>query len=546
MTQSQALSILKTGANVFLTGEPGSGKTHTINLYIKYLREHGLEVAVTASTGIAATHLGGMTIHSWSGIGIKKTLSNYDLENLRSKSNLVSRAQKTTTLVIDEISMLDAQTLSTVNTAVSALRYSDKPFGGMQVIFVGDFFQLPPVTRGEETTKFAFESGAWQAVNPVICYLSEQHRQQDPKFLSLLSAIRSKTQSNFDVHQVLSTRKVDIKIEESVTRLYSHNLDVGLVNEQKLEKLPAEQHKFQMTHTGNKKIVEQLQKSCLSPETLVLKKGARVMFTKNNPVEGFVNGTLGEVIDFENGAPVVKTSNGREILVPQMDWELSDGVKTLATITQFPLRLAWAITVHKSQGMTLDAAVMDLSAAFEYGQGYVAISRVRSLSSLYLLGINDKALQVHPDISQTDIEFKYKSKKALNALSKYGEQELLKKHQKFILNNGGSLTKVAPKKLTSTYDQTLELYIAGKTISQIAKTRKFTEGTIISHLEKLKAENKISSKDLTRIITKDLSKKLPEIHKVFNELGTEKLSPVFQKLNGKYSYDELKLARLMV
>ena len=157
MTQDQALSILKTGANVFLTGEPGSGKTHTVNQYIQYLREHGVSVAVTASTGIAATHLGGMTIHSWSGIGIKKELSDRDLAALHGKNRLVSRTRKTNVLIIDEISMLEARVLSAVDRALRTLRENNSPFGGLQVVFVGDFFQLPPVS-GNEPVQFAFAS----------------------------------------------------------------------------------------------------------------------------------------------------------------------------------------------------------------------------------------------------------------------------------------------------------------------------------------------------------------------------------------------------
>ena len=162
MTQQQALQILKTGANVFLTGEPGSGKTHTINNYISWLRERGIEPAITASTGIAATHVGGMTIHAWSGLGIKRDLSDWDLEALLEREPLVRRVRLAHVLIIDEVSMLDAHTLTMVDRAVRTLRGlpagkagNELPFGGLQVIFVGDFFQLPPVSKGEQS-KFAF------------------------------------------------------------------------------------------------------------------------------------------------------------------------------------------------------------------------------------------------------------------------------------------------------------------------------------------------------------------------------------------------------
>src|SRR3989344_5718155 len=193
MKQSDALAILKLGVNVFLTGEPGAGKTHTINEYIKWLRERGVEPAVTASTGIAATHVGGMTIHSWSGIGIKKNVSDWDIEMIQSREKTARRIVEAKVLIIDEISMLDAQTLESVDKVLRTLRrrplMEEQPFGGLQVIVVGDFFQLPPVSRGEDV-QFAFDSDAWKALNPVVCYLSEQHRQEDGAYLDLLNAVR--------------------------------------------------------------------------------------------------------------------------------------------------------------------------------------------------------------------------------------------------------------------------------------------------------------------------------------------------------------------
>lgn len=192
MTQADAISILKTGQSVFLTGEPGSGKTHTINEYVRYLREHSVEPAITASTGIAATHIGGVTVHSWSGIGIKKFLTKADLDFIGTKERLVKQITKTGVLIIDEISMLDSRLLDLIESIVSYVKRSKLPFGGIQVIFVGDFFQLPPISRaGEPPVRFAFESKAWQRLDPLVLYLSEQHRQEDEEFLGLLTAIRS-------------------------------------------------------------------------------------------------------------------------------------------------------------------------------------------------------------------------------------------------------------------------------------------------------------------------------------------------------------------
>src|SRR6185437_4780283 len=147
MTQAQALTILQTGANVFLTGEPGAGKSHTTRAYVAWLREHCLEPAITASTGIAATHIGGMTIHSWAGIGIKKSLSQYDLDRIASTEHVVKRVRRTKILIIDEVSMLGPETLGMVDAVCRTILSSSRPFGGLQVVLVGDFFQLPPIQK---------------------------------------------------------------------------------------------------------------------------------------------------------------------------------------------------------------------------------------------------------------------------------------------------------------------------------------------------------------------------------------------------------------
>ena len=176
MTQNAALDILKTGANVFLTGEPGAGKTFVINQYIAWLEAAGLSVAVTASTGIAATHIGGMTIHSWSGIGIRDTLTQYDLDKISTNEKVTRRAKKSNVLVIDEVSMLDGKILDMVNLVLKTVRQREEPFGGIQVVFVGDFFQLPPVTRRGDSMLYSFQSRAWSDAQLLTCYLSEQHR----------------------------------------------------------------------------------------------------------------------------------------------------------------------------------------------------------------------------------------------------------------------------------------------------------------------------------------------------------------------------------
>jgi ATP-dependent DNA helicase PIF1 len=435
MSQEEAFTILKTGANIFLTGEPGAGKTYTINRYVAWLRERGIEPAITASTGIAATHIGGMTIHAWSGIGIKKVLSDWDLEALLEKESLVRRVRSTSVLIIDEVSMLDATLLTTVDQAVRTIKQSARPFGGMQVIFVGDFFQLPPVNKFGEQTHFAFESESWARANPLVCYLSEQHRQEDDTFLALLSAMRSGAVDTYH-HELLQARAVVPQGEH--TQLYPHNENVDRLNDAQLAKIDTQDSSYRMTSQGNKNIVEALKKGCLSPEVLVVKVGARVMFTRNNFEAGYVNGTLGTVTGFSAGGyPLVRTREGKTIEVDPIEWRIEDGKRILAKITQVPLRLAWAITVHKSQGMSLDSAQMDLSQAFEYGQGYVALSRVRTLGGLYLSGFNARALEVHPQVLEKDADFRNDSLAAARAFEQVSGEELSAMQKNFITMSGG-------------------------------------------------------------------------------------------------------------
>lgn len=453
MTQDEAFQILKTGANVFLTGEPGSGKTHTVNRYVAYLRGQGIEPAVCASTGIAATHIGGYTIHSWCGIGVKSTLTEYDLDLIGQKEKVVKRVRRAKVLIIDEISMLSAQTLDSVDVVLQMLRNSKEPFGGLQVIFVGDFFQLPPIVKmqaqksgmleinydespnGQMSSQspFAFYAQAWKRAKPLVCYLEEQHRQEDPAFLQILSALRRGYVPS-DLKQKLSSRITEPPKKNTHTKLFPHNANVDRLNDAELEKLPAMPRRFDMRSKGSLPLVEALKRSCLSPEALMLKVGAKVMFTKNDPEGEYYNGTLGTVLEFSKltGHPIVKLNSGGVMEVDTVEWAVQDGNKKLASIEQLPLRLAWAITVHKSQGMSLDAAIIDLSNAFEYGQGYVALSRVRTLDGLYLIGLNDRALEVHPEVMEQDSVFHELSDSTAEAFGSMPSKELSQMHERFI------------------------------------------------------------------------------------------------------------------
>lgn len=402
MNQGLALEIMLAGKSVFLTGAAGSGKTYLLNQFIRLMKSDGKHVSVTATTGLAATHLGGTTIHSWSGIGILDELPDKFVDHVaKGRREII---EKTDVLIIDEISMLHDYRLDMIDQVCRLVRgKADVPFGGIQVVMSGDFFQLPPINRGDNRAgSFVVFSNAWQELDPVICYLNEQHRQDDSALIEILSALRSGDLRRHHAEALLARIDVYPSDETQLTELHTTNVDVDTINTRRLLEIAGDELQYEQTTTGSENYVENLQRSVLAPKLLKLKKGALVMAVKNSLDRKYVNGSIGVIDDFDPATdyPIVAFQNGRTITMQPDTWELRDGDKKRASITQIPLRLAWAITVHKSQGMTLDAARIDLRKAFVEGMGYVALSRVKNVSNLYLHGINQMALRVS-EVAQT-------------------------------------------------------------------------------------------------------------------------------------------------
>ncbi len=574
MNQATALNILKSGQNVFLTGSAGAGKTYTLTQYIHYLKVRKVPVAVTASTGIAATHMNGMTIHTWAGIGIKDQLSDSDLKNLKERKYLRDHIEKAKVLIIDEISMLHARQLNLVNQVLKYFKESDQPFGGMQIIVAGDFFQLPPVGKNGETNrdKFAFMSDAWIEAKFNVCYLTEQHRQDDNQLDQILNQIRAGQVSNTSRQLLLDTKNNNL--EADITRLFTHNADVDQINEQHLLAIKNKEHTFNAQTKGNEKLLMTLTSSVRAPESLVLKKSAKVMFVKNNFEEGYINGTLGEVMSFvkddEYGElPQIKLRDGTMLVVEPTEWSIeNEQGKAIASFKQLPLRHAWAITVHKSQGMTLEAAEVDLSNTFEKGQGYVALSRLKSLTGLRLLGLNQAALELDSLAMKADQRFQELSGDAEQA---WKDKDASTQHDNFVKLCGGTISQAEiarqEKRLNKsaasggkdtpskdTLEQTLALYNKGMHIDEIALERELTQATVINHLDKLSRQD--SKIDLDRIKPdsgqiKAVRKAYRKIKKEalpehFNDNGSIRLRALVEALNGEYSYNDIRLTLIFV
>ena len=558
MQQSKALAILKSGRNVFLTGSAGAGKTYVLNQYINYLKQHGIAVATTASTGIAATHMNGQTIHSWAGIGIKDYVSDRYLASLRDKKYFRDKMDKVKVLIIDEISMLHRNQLDAVDYVLKFFKQNDEPFGGVQVIFSGDFFQLPPIGEEweESRDKFCFMSDAWVQSKVHICYLTEQYRQTNNELNDILNEIRSGMISDRTVNLLESRIEYFPDEIDSKTRLYTHNMDVDRINKGQLHNIDSTTKTFEAKVAGNPALVEVLKKSVLAEENLELKIGAKVMFVRNNFDVGFVNGTLGNVTGYtDKDEPIIKSLDGEFYIAKPETWAIEDeGGKALASFTQVPLRLAWAITIHKSQGMTLDSAFIDLSKAFEKGQGYVALSRLRDLNSLTLHGLNQTALEIDSLAMKADRRFQELS----NMIDeKLDEKELQDSWASFIRYSGGTFDKkqIAKNieknknsdkvKKKSTVEITLEYVREGLSLEEISEKRGLTSSVIVDHIGKIKE----IEPDLDYSKYKPSDKIIDMVRLAYSEIEFEEnkvLKPIYDYLNGEIGYEDIKKALLFI
>lgn len=405
--------LIKNGENVFVTGSAGTGKSFILN---KLKKEFNFEV--TSTTGMAAVNVGGQTIHAWAGVGICRFPLNSTIQNILKKSNLTKRIRNTKILAIDEISMLDAATFDYINNVLKAVRASNEAFGGLQVVLFGDFFQLPPVER---ENGFCFESAAWKELNLKNVLLKKIYRQEDSRFAKILNEIRQNNFENDDFRVFYRRNNIEVPPEKEILHIFATNEAADNYNRQKFDALKEniqilDACDILMKNEEPDKIIESeedlnglserkraawetLDKYCKASSRLELKKNCRVMLLKNIDFEeGLINGSCGVVKGFEDDAVLVKFDNGAFKGIRQYEFDYMKDGKLAARRVQYPLRLAYGITIHKSQGMTLDEVFIDFERIFEYGQAYVALSRVKSLEGLYLRSFAPRKIMANPKI----------------------------------------------------------------------------------------------------------------------------------------------------
>ena len=407
-TQRLAVDKIAEGKNVFITGPAGTGKSFLLNYLKDEYKTKSLHI--TASTGIAAINVGGQTLHSWAGLGLGNLPINETLRNILSikGTHLRKKLRSAKILAIDEISMISAEIFDMLNNLLKVVRQNERPFGGIQLILFGDFLQLPPVNRENGEIFFCFESEAWQEAQIETIILKDVFRQSEKDLVNLLNNLRFGELTKYDIELLRSRFKKDDPDKTfEATILGTHNIQVEKINLKKLNDINNCEKTYRAKFEGKPEKIEFLKRNCVAPEELVLKIGAQVMMLKNNfAKDGIINGSVGIVRSFDNkkGYPVVEFTNGALLTIPPNEWAVSKfnentaQVEIEAMMIQIPLVLSWAITVHKSQGMTLEKIRCNLGSAFAEGQVYVAISRVKSLNGLFIESFNINNVKINKKV----------------------------------------------------------------------------------------------------------------------------------------------------
>jgi ATP-dependent DNA helicase PIF1 len=417
--QRKAYDLVEQGKSIFLTGPGGTGKSFLLKTMYEMIPDRtGKHVAVTALTGCAALLIGrfAKTLHSWAGIGLGRESAAVLAATIRRSGKALRRWLGTDILIIDEVSMMTPELLEKLDAVAKVIRRNSSPMGGIQVVFVGDFYQLPPVNKDKEKeTMFVFESPVWREIVKETVYLTKLLRQKDPAFHIILEEARKGALSKKSL-EILESRTNQPWQQLSIkpTLLFTRRAEVDNINERNLKALGTDKRLFKaeivfapiegtkgLTKDSPdvKRVVEKMDRDGPYMGELYLAVGAQVMLLTNMDFDtGLVNGSRGVVTGFESsGAPLVQFMKGTPIPVPACSWESTE-IEGLAR-KQIPLKLAYAITIHKAQGATLDCALIDIgTSTFECGQAYVALSRVKNLESLYVWDVEPTAFRVHPKV----------------------------------------------------------------------------------------------------------------------------------------------------
>jgi ATP-dependent DNA helicase PIF1 len=399
--QVRARKALEGPNNVFLTGGAGTGKSTVISGFIK--KEEG--VAVLASTGTAAILLQGRTFHSFFGLGIMEGGADGVVQRALQHKGIVQRLKRTRTLLIDEISMIGAAELMCAEKIARRARANSAPWGGLRVVVVGDFTQLPPVSRpqtgeGAAERPWCFLSEAWRdsVFDPVV--MKEIVRSHDSDWNRILGELRWGEVGERSV-EVLRSRIGPVPLDFQGTRLFARRAQVEALNQDRLRMLPGSAREYPTLYMGRAHRLDELKRNAPVPEILLLKPGALVMFRQNDPEYRFVNGTLGKIAKLGNDEIEVELLSGKTVEVKPATFSMLDAEgEVVASASNFPLNLAWACTIHKAQGATLDRVHADLRGVWEHGQSYVALSRVRSLSDLTLEGLGSRSFLLDPEVGR--------------------------------------------------------------------------------------------------------------------------------------------------
>ncbi len=558
--------VEKTDMSLFLTGKAGTGKTTFLREVVRYTKK---KCIVLAPTGIAAVNAGAMTIHSFFQFGLGPFVQGViepksDFRINKSKLELIRHLQL---LIIDEVSMVRADLMDHIDVELRRIRRNSKPFGGVQLLMIGDLQQLPPIAHGGEDelfrqyykTLYFFSSAALKSMKYSCIELKNVYRQTDRHFIDILNHARNCTLTSQDISD-LNARYIpgfSPKPEDGYIRLMTHNRQVDYVNETEMEELDSKPYTFVAAVTGTFP-----EESYPTADSLTLKKGAQVMFIKNDPERRFINGTLGEVKSIDKNSIAVRLADSGMIIdVEPMEWqniryqfdeeskEISS--KQIGRFKQYPLKAAWAITVHKSQGLTFDKAIIDVHAAFSPGQAYVALSRCRTLDGLVLSSpvsasvfMRDNAVDAYMNYISRPVE-----ELAFSSCYEYFEYEKKPESEEVAPMKKVKVNKEKPKKekkeelrddtgkKLNTFEYSYWLYNQGNTLKQIAEKRGLNQSTIEGHLARYVASGDI---DVHEFVDGDT---LQKVEAYCMEHPEDKaLKPIFEHFDAKIPYSVLRMA----